>query len=75
MTFAIEGWIPDVFWFVFLPTVFWIALGVLAVRWLLSRDTTPTRKGSAERILEERYARGEITRDEFVERRKVLRGR
>lgn len=30
--------------------------------------------GSALRVLEERYARGEIDREEFVERRRVLTG-
>ena len=55
--------------------LFWIAVIVGAVL-LLRRDaprlrdrfTTP----SALRILEERYAGGEITRDEFLERRAVL---
>ncbi len=55
--------------------LFWIAVIVGAVL-LLHRDaprlrdrfTTP----SALRILEERYASGEITRDEFLERRAVL---
>ena len=31
-------------------------------------------EGAGMQILEERYARGEITRDEFLERRAVLRG-
>jgi uncharacterized membrane protein len=47
-----------------------VALIVLVV-W---RVRTPARavRGPAVRLLEERYARGEITREEFLERRAVL---
>ena len=34
----------------------------------------PVSSSSAVRILEERYARGEISRDEFLERRAALSG-
>lgn len=34
----------------------------------------PTAASSAIRILEERYARGDISRDEFLERRAALTG-
>ena len=55
--------------------VFWIAVIVAAV--LLLRQEMPhleRRYGAspALRLLEERYARGEISRDEFLERRRVL---
>jgi putative membrane protein len=55
--------------------VFWVAVILLAV-WLL-RGELPRlqhRFGDppALRLLEERYARGEISRDEFLERRAVL---
>ena len=53
--------------------VFWIAVVVIVVR-LLRSGTTTTRPSSALRVLEERYARGEIDRDEFFERRRVLLG-
>jgi putative membrane protein len=49
-----------------------IALIVLLVRGV--RSTAPASGGPAVRLLEERYARGEITREEFVERRAVLGG-
>jgi putative membrane protein len=52
---------------------FWIlliALLVLLVRGL--RTTARASRGPAMRLLEERYARGEISRDEFLERRTVL---
>jgi putative membrane protein len=52
---------------------FWIvliALLVLLVRGM--RTTARASGGPAVRVLEERYARGEITREEFLERRTVL---
>jgi len=54
---------------------FWIvliALLVLLVRGM--RATAPASDGAGVRVLEERYARGEITREEFLERRNVLDG-
>jgi uncharacterized membrane protein len=59
----------------FMGLAFWILLGALIV--LLVRGTrTPARNsaGGAVRVLEERYARGEITREDFLERRAVLTG-
>jgi putative membrane protein len=59
----------------FMGLAFWILLGALIV--LLVRGTrTPARDsgGAAVRVLEERYARGEITREDFLERRAVLGG-
>ena len=47
-----------------------VALIVLVV-WLV-RTTTRVSRGPAVRLLEGRYARGEITREEFLERRAVL---
>ncbi len=50
-----------------------IALGIALVvgmaRWYRSE---PNPRGSAERILEERFARGEIDKKEFDERRSAL---
>jgi putative membrane protein len=64
------GLIAGLFW-----TVFWVALIVVAV--ILVRRELPNLQGRfggapAVRLLEERYARGEISREEFLERRKVL---
>jgi len=59
----------------FMGLAFWIVLAALIV--LLVRGTrTPARDsaGGADRVLEARYARGEITREDFVERRAVLGG-
>jgi putative membrane protein len=54
---------------------FWIlliALIVLVVRSI--RPTAPASEGSAIRLLEERYARGEITHEDFLERLAMLGG-
>jgi putative membrane protein len=64
------GWI-----FPLAGMLFWIALIVGAV--LLLRHDVPRLRDrfaapSALRILEERYAKGEISRDEFLDRRAVL---
>jgi uncharacterized membrane protein len=59
----------------FMGLAFWILLVALIV--LLVRATrTPARNsaGGAVRLLDERYARGEITREDFLERRAVLGG-
>jgi putative membrane protein len=66
------GW--GLFWGL-LVAAFWIVVIVAAV--LLLRHELPNldhRFGEppALRMLEERYARGEIPRDEFLERRAVL---
>jgi putative membrane protein len=64
------GWLPGL-----LMGVFWIAVIVAAVL-LLRREVPnirwPSGSSPALRLLEERYARGEITREEFLERRAVL---
>ncbi len=55
--------------------VFWgliIALVVWAVRQF---RPTPEHRSSALSVLEERFARGEIDREEFDQRRAVLQGR
>ena len=60
----------------FMGVAFWILLAALIV--VLFRGTrTPSRdpRAAAVRVLEERYARGEITREDFLERRTVLGGR
>jgi len=61
---------------VFMGVAFWIVLIALIV--LLVQRTRPTSTasgGPAVQVLEERYARGEITREDFLERLAVLGGR
>ena len=54
---------------------FWILLIALLVLLVGAMRTTARGSGGpAVRLLEERYARGEITREEFLERRTVLGG-
>ena len=67
----LSGLIMILFWAVV------ISLIVLLVRWMTGSGAAPEVKparSSAVDILEERYARGEINREEFEERRRVLLG-
>jgi putative membrane protein len=50
---------------------FWILVAVVIVN-LVKRGGG--RRSSALDVLEERYARGEISQEEFMERKAVLRG-
>lgn len=62
------------FWvFGLIQPIFWIALIAFLVT-LFRRKPRITGPSRALGILEERYARGEIDREEFMERRSVLRG-
>ena len=66
-------------WWGLIMVMFWaliIGLVIWAVRDLWSRSSTQTRannEDSAEETLTKRYARGEISLDEFEESLKVLR--
>ena len=55
-----------IFWAVIITAI------VIAVRWLV-RDGRGERPDNALQILRERYARGEINRDEFEARKQDLR--
>ena len=61
-----------------LMLVFWIALivgAVWLVRWLITNDSgrrSPPPSPTALDILKERYARGEVDRDEFEQKRRDL---
>lgn len=69
------GWFPGFGWLFML--LFWglVILGIVAiVKWLASAGAggnTP-RARTALDILEERYARGEIDREEFEQKRRDL---
>ncbi len=49
----------------------WI-LALLAMVWLLVRNSDTRRGDDAERILRARFARGEITQAEFEQARRLL---
>ena len=70
---AWRGWWPlgGVIWLAFLGLAM-VGL-VTMVRWLFG-DKGPERRASSSAlaILEERYARGEIDREEYVQRRRDL---
>jgi putative membrane protein len=70
---TMDGW--GWFWGALMMVLFWgglvaaIAIAVRAGGWRRGhRDERP----DADAILEQRFARGEISEDEFKERRKVL---
>lgn len=68
------GWTMGGFGWVFMAA--WWALFVAAIVWLV-RGVSDDRRGpgpsSARRILDERFASGDLSRDEYEERRRVLR--
>jgi putative membrane protein len=74
------GWGPGAWIAIaFVMVVFWgavVAAIVFAARSWHHQPTEPATRTSndAQRILEERFARGEIDADEFQRRRDMLRG-
>ncbi len=81
-------WGPDGGWWwlggILMMLVFWgglAALVVYAIREWGRRTNQPgtnqpaTPRSDARAILEERFARGEISKEEFEERRRVLEGK
>jgi putative membrane protein len=61
-------WFPfGVFWLAVLATATWLAVRAL-------RHRTPSTLERAQEILAERYARGELTSEEYRERLDQLRG-
>jgi putative membrane protein len=70
-----DMWLGGWGWLVGLASLaFWVLLIIAIVALIRGRPSGPGATGAnaALRVLEERYARGEITREEFVERRSVL---
>lgn len=63
------GWIMMVVWWV---VIIWLAIAV--IRWLSARtgEGSERHAPSALEVLKERYAKGEIDRKEFEEKRKAL---
>lgn len=62
-------------WWLVFPILFWvIALSIIG-NVIYRRSPARSSRAAAERILAERYARGEISEDELRQRRGVLRGK
>lgn len=63
-------------WGWLMMVAFW-AMVVFLIVWLVRSTATPRRReeDTPLRILDERFARGEIDREDYDERRKVLEGR
>jgi putative membrane protein len=57
-----------------LTAAFWILVILLVVGLVRRQGGRPSRASTALELLEERYAGGEIDRDEFLERRRTLLG-
>ena len=72
-----NGWGSWIFGFLMMG-IFWGVLGLLVFLALRGRDSDRSPGGrapnqpDARAILEERFARGEISKEEFEERRRVL---
>lgn len=66
------GWFGGIFMILFWVVV--IAGIIFAIRYLTTGKVGPGEESSREplEILKERYARGEITTEEYEERKKVL---
>jgi putative membrane protein len=58
-------------WFLLFP-LFWL-LVIVSAFWLFRRGRGWHHGPTAEEVLAERYARGEISGEEFEQRRQVLR--
>lgn len=55
-----------------------VALGLIFVAvlvWIVSNGSRDSGRGPGLRVLDELYASGKITREEYLERKRVLTGR
>ena len=68
------GWMPMMGFGMFFMILFWVVLTVgvvMATRWFMGQGTARLEDSALE-ILKKRYARGEINRQEFEERKMDL---
>lgn len=61
------GWFMMIFWWIII-----IGLIYLAVKFVAGQKSGPTLSESALEILKKRYARGEISKQEFEKKKKDL---
>jgi putative membrane protein len=59
-------------WFLIFP-LFWLTVLVLAAIWFRRRGPYGRQPSTGRSVLDERYARGEISADEYRERLEVLK--
>lgn len=62
------GWIPMLLWLVILVSVVYLVIYVID----RAGHRSPSSKSSAQETLQERYARGEIDTETFLEMKKHL---
>jgi putative membrane protein len=60
-------------WWIVFPIAFWVLVLSTVGYLIYRRSPGPVARATAEQVLAERYARGEITEDELRQRRAVLR--
>ncbi len=67
-------WGYGIGWFGWVAMVAWWALVVAGIVWLIRTVREPDRDGraNARRVLDERFAAGELSVEEYQERRRVL---
>ena len=64
-------------WFNLMHVVWWLLVfvGIVAlVRWIAGNRRNPANDSQALNILRERFARGEIDKNEYEERKRILKG-
>lgn len=64
----------DMMWWMWIPSVIVIGALIALGVWAVQRFSEPRGRSDARRILEERFARGEIDADEFRSRLATLEG-
>ncbi len=62
-------------WWPIIPLLFWLTVAAVIFFWVRRRPGGWHRGPSPEDVLAERYARGEVSADEYRERLAVLRER
>lgn len=62
-------------WWLIFPALFWLLVLSSLAYLIYRRSPTRSARSAAERVLAERFARGEIGEEELKQRRAVLRGK
>ena len=61
-----------IFWVLIIAALVWFVVGITRDKGIASEGNATGREQSALEILRQRYARGEIDRDEFEQKKKDL---